>query len=337
MKKGIIMEIAETSLTILTPDGQFLRAKKQRDSYVLGEEILFSPILPKKALFLSQLKGKKQLIAAAAALLIIVGTFIPFNNLNNKAYAYMSIDANPSIELGMNKKMQVVELTAFNPDGKRVLSAIGNWKDMNVSDITRLIFTEMKKEGYIKNNQQVIISTVRADATNQKSEEQFTINLQKIKQTIQENDLQLTVIDATKKEMEQAHKLGISTGMFEETVVHPSKKSTPQKQSSKNETGTAKSTNSASGSTTSQSRNQVKVKSSSPSAVTNIHSNVKANTTKHVNTNADTKKQGNGTSQSVHKSQNEKASSKKNNSDKNQPKAANSNAKKSTPAEKKQG
>src|SRR6476469_4401346 len=105
MKKGIVMEVNDSLLTLLTPDGQFLQARKQDHPYVLGEEILFKPISKKKSLFVNRFIGVKQLSIAAAVLFLFLGSLIPVYQ-SNKAYAYMSIDVNPSIELGINKQME---------------------------------------------------------------------------------------------------------------------------------------------------------------------------------------------------------------------------------------
>ncbi|UOK59269.1 anti-sigma factor domain-containing protein [Bacillus sp. OVS6] len=41
MKKGIVVDRNDDYVTLLTPDGQFLKANKQKRSYELGEEITF--------------------------------------------------------------------------------------------------------------------------------------------------------------------------------------------------------------------------------------------------------------------------------------------------------
>ena len=44
MKKGIVMEIDDAFLTLLTPEGEFLHARRQNQPYLIGEEIHFFPI-----------------------------------------------------------------------------------------------------------------------------------------------------------------------------------------------------------------------------------------------------------------------------------------------------
>jgi hypothetical protein len=226
MRKGIVMEITDHYLTLLTPDGQFLQAKKQKHPYTLGEEILFSPISQKK--FLTRFAGIKQLSIAAAVVFIILGSMIPFYQ-NNKAYAYVSIDVNPSIELGINKQMEVVKLTAFNSDGKKIISHIGNWEKESMIALTQEVLEEMKKEGYLTNHHTMVISTVHTEAPEKKTDEQLTKNLSKMKVLAKESDLKVTVLNGTKQDMEKAHQLGITTGKYKEAEIQSLKKHQPTK------------------------------------------------------------------------------------------------------------
>jgi hypothetical protein len=41
MKQGIIMEIDDEFLTLMTPEGEFLHARRQNQPYAIGEEIHF--------------------------------------------------------------------------------------------------------------------------------------------------------------------------------------------------------------------------------------------------------------------------------------------------------
>ncbi|MFL6563253.1 MAG: anti-sigma factor domain-containing protein, partial [Bacillus sp. (in: firmicutes)] len=146
------MEIDEVFLTLLTPEGEFLQARRQKQSYTLGEEIHFFPVGTIKTSFtfkrLKAIFSYKPVWVFMAALVIFLGSFIPVYQ-NNKAYAYMSIDVNPSIELGVNKKMKVVEITGFNTEGKKVISHLKNWKKKDVSVLAQTILAEMKKEGFL--------------------------------------------------------------------------------------------------------------------------------------------------------------------------------------------
>lgn len=223
MRKGIVMEIDDAYLTLLTPEGEFLRAQNQKRQYIIGEEITFFPIssdIAPRSIIMRNLLKRKTIwaICVMTALFIFLGSMIPMNQ-DNKAYAYMSIDVNPSIELGINKNMQVVELNGFNKEGKKIISAITNWKKKDVSQLAKNIITEMKKEGYLKSNQPIIISTVRTNGSEQQAEAKLNENLKEIKAKANEESLEVTVYKGTEKEREKAHHLGITTGKYYENLM----------------------------------------------------------------------------------------------------------------------
>ncbi|MCL6573493.1 MAG: hypothetical protein K6T88_17705 [Bacillus sp. (in: Bacteria)] len=151
-------------------------------------------------------------------MVIFLGSLMPMYQ-NNKAYAYLSIDVNPSIELGFNKKMQVIELTGYNKEGKGIISQLDNWKKEDVLDLTQTILAKLKKEGFLKAKEHVIISTVRTKVLGKKVEKKLQDNIVAIKETVNHEQIKLTVLTGTKKEMEKAHTLGITTGKYQENKI----------------------------------------------------------------------------------------------------------------------
>ncbi|MEH7436536.1 anti-sigma factor domain-containing protein [Neobacillus drentensis] len=226
MKKGIIMEINEGFLTLLTPEGEFLQSRKQNQPYSLGEEIYFFPIESvngfKTKRSIKNMFKLKTAWAVMVALIIFIGTFIP-NHQNNKAYAYMSIDVNPSVELGVNKQMKVVELTGYNKEGKEIISHLKDWKKEDVSELTKAILSEMKKAGYLKEHHQVIISTVRIEQPEQKVEDKLQRKLDKIEASVNKEKVEVIVLTATQKELQKAHKQGVTAGKYQEEKLQTSR------------------------------------------------------------------------------------------------------------------
>jgi len=215
MKKGIIMEIEEEFLTLMTPEGEFLHSRRQNQPYAIGEEIHFFPIDHVKSSnpfsWFNSIFKFKPVWALVAAFVIMLGSFFPMYQ-SNKAYAYMSIDVNPSIELGVNKKMQVVEIIGFNNDGKKIVSHLTNWKKKNVSELAQTIFAEMNKEGYLSTKEHVTISAVRTTDPDEKVEKELKANIEEIKASVDKQKVELTVVNPTKEELKKAHKLGITAG-----------------------------------------------------------------------------------------------------------------------------
>ena len=108
MKKGIVVDRNDDYVTLLTPDGQFLKAAKQKRSYELGEEITFFQLSDtseraSKSVSIFNLRGIRNGLLAVAALILIFFTVLPVLK-EDRVYAYMTIDINPSFELQLNEE-----------------------------------------------------------------------------------------------------------------------------------------------------------------------------------------------------------------------------------------
>ena len=81
MRKGVILEINDLYLTLLTPEGEFLRARKLQQEYQVGEEIHFFPEMgtaKRKKFNLSFLNSfRARTIALAAAFMLAMTAFLP--------------------------------------------------------------------------------------------------------------------------------------------------------------------------------------------------------------------------------------------------------------------
>lgn len=218
MKKGIVMEIDDVFLTLLTPEGEFLRARRQNQAYEIGEEICFFPAeSTRTASFWNPFKQyfiTKPVWIVSMVLIIILGSLFPMFR-NDKAYAYMSIDVNPSIELGVNEKMEVIELTGFNEEGKKVISQLSNWKKQDVVELTKTILLKMKHDGLLDGNKHIIFSTVRTEEAKKEAEKRLQKNINEIKEAINSQSLEVTIYSGTEKELKKAHELGVTAGTYQ--------------------------------------------------------------------------------------------------------------------------
>ncbi|USK51388.1 anti-sigma factor domain-containing protein [Bacillus sp. CMF12] len=222
MKTGIIMEINERFLTLLTPEGEFLRARKQDGAYALGQEIEFFPIELKNGkksspLTILNLFRGKGLMAAAFALMLAIVSLLPFLQ-NDEVYAYMSIDVNPSIELGVNQKYQVVELVPYNEEGELIIQNIKNWKKNSIHEVADKILLQIKKQGYFKENKEVVIAAVYTEQ-NKEADERIQEELADIKQAAQKEQLEVTLLEASEEEREAAIEKGLSPGLYKENKL----------------------------------------------------------------------------------------------------------------------
>lgn len=217
MRKGIVMEVDDPYLTLLTSDGEFLRARKMDRLYSIGEEIDFYPVTDyqkrKEKIVFKNFLTLKTVWMSMAVLIISLGSIIPVYQ-NNKAYAYMSIDANTSIEMGLNKNMQVVELNGFNKEAEQIISQLDDWEKKDASELTAIIIEELKDEGYISQSETVVISTVKTHQLKDKAAIKLQENIAEIKQTVHKHLVEIKMYTTTEAELEKAQALGVPVGVY---------------------------------------------------------------------------------------------------------------------------
>lgn len=215
MKQGIVMDVDGRFLTVLTPDGEFVRTKRVSGREQIGEEILFSPQTAVHRLqeLRTAITRKPSVLGSilAASLLLIFFT-VPQNA--GHVYAYMSIDVNPSVELALNKELEVVEMRSYNEEGEDIISELENWKNASVEDVTEKVFNVLEKKGYLDKGEDVVVGTVVTEEPQEVVKQLETV----IATVTKDYEADVQTVIATEKEREQAVNQGITAGSYKKEV-----------------------------------------------------------------------------------------------------------------------
>ena len=215
MKKGVVLSVHKRYITILTPQGEFVRSIRQNRSYEIGEEIHFIPAENPLKGYLSFLHVPPKKVAAISVLLAcILFLSIITPRFSNEVSAYMTIDVNPSIELGMNDELEVVELTGLNADGKLVIGKLKQWKNKDLSIVAKNIVLKTKELGYLNDStRKVIVSTTVIDE-GKKVSQKLNQEITTISKQMPLANTEVKVVQATESDRNKAKQRGISTGKF---------------------------------------------------------------------------------------------------------------------------
>lgn len=211
MKKGVILSVDKHFLTLLTPEGEFHRSKKEEKFYEIGKEIYFSPYEFKRSKSLQRFYTRAALVSAIVSILLIL-SFLP-SYFNEKVFAYVTIDINPSIELSLNENLRVVDLYGINPEGLIVIEKIKDWKETDVTLMTNMIVKATKDSGYAENKQQILVSATLLE-DNKVLTKKLDKKLEKISKQRVVPEADVKIMKATVKERSKAKEQGISTGTY---------------------------------------------------------------------------------------------------------------------------
>jgi hypothetical protein len=234
MRKGVILEINDLYLTLLTPEGEFLQTRKLQQDYQVGEEIHFFPEIStvnRKKFNLSFINSfKARTIALTAALMMVMTAFIPVYQ-SGQVYAYMSIDVNPSIELAVSDELKVLRLTGYNPEGKEIIEELDGWKKKDAAMVAEMIIDKIEDKGFFKQEHNIVIATVHNGKVNKAVDRKLDEKISEIKKATQVENHELKVMQGTSEDRKNAKKQGLTTGVYKEKQIEKAKPvSMPAKQ-----------------------------------------------------------------------------------------------------------
>ncbi|MED4903245.1 anti-sigma factor domain-containing protein [Parageobacillus thermoglucosidasius] len=226
MKKGIVLEFDDEFVTLLTPDGEFIQVKKESECEI-GEEIeagiVQKPNVRRRSL--------RYIMSFVAAAVLLIATLLRFPS--DEVYAYMSIDINPSIEIGVNEQLKVIKLKAYNKEGKKIVSQLVHWQKKAFIDITKEIIELSMKKGYLQKGGQVLITTVERKHHAASSRELST-ELTKIQHSYQRKNIIVKTEESTMEVRKEAVKKGMTTGKLLQ-IEQKTKSVPPQEKPAKQE------------------------------------------------------------------------------------------------------
>ncbi|MBE5106142.1 anti-sigma factor domain-containing protein [Bacillus thuringiensis] len=221
MNKGIVMDIKKHSVVVLTPNGEFITFKRKAHSYMMGEEISFNEQEERAPRFSipSFLKPASLLVACFLCVLLFF-----YNQPEEKVFAYVSVDINPSLEVGVTKDLRVIDLRACNDDGRRILNEMKRWENKQLQDVIRTIIKQSQEDEYLTSDKQVMLTAVTKDKS---LESQLEKVMQELKKEYETKHITVVYQSSTMQVRENAKKAGIGTGVYIKQENEKKKSLTP--------------------------------------------------------------------------------------------------------------
>lgn len=209
-QKGIVFENTSSYSIFLTDDGRFLKGIPDSVSDV-GEEVSFRPYVevitmkkPKSTAYMAPL------IAAVAIVFMFFSVLLPSQS---KVSAYVQVDFNPSIELGIDNHGDVQVFRGLNEDGIALKRDISFWKGKSLT----WVLSEIVDESNIsfEDEDQFGVTTIISEKQNQVALEKI-ITTAVTQTTVKITPEKIKMNQATTKERLQANEKGVSIGTYKE-------------------------------------------------------------------------------------------------------------------------
>ncbi|MGB3367489.1 MAG: anti-sigma factor domain-containing protein [Acidaminobacteraceae bacterium] len=200
MLKGIVMEINEKTMFLLTDSGEFKEVRKPKETIVLGHEYNSKNSLINIDFDLFR---RRKLAIIMLTILLILPTTISYTYFQPQGY--INIDINPSVEIAYNAFNRVIDVKSINADGIKIIEDNLKIDNMKTEDAIKTIITKAEKLGFINESREnLVLITVTSKNTKD--------SLKYEGDSFKSDEYEVEVINANEEDHNEAGKLGISTG-----------------------------------------------------------------------------------------------------------------------------
>lgn len=198
------MEQSKNCTIVMMNDGSFHKAKRLKRAEI-GMEVHFQPLHESKSVMKQTFLLHRTKIAAVSIALLL--TLFPayFWHEDNKAFAFVNVDINPSVELKVNDDMKVLSMNPLNKEAEEMVASMKAWEKKPVSEIALDMITFSKDKGYMNSEQEVLIGVSYINKNSLDFSEEIEAFLKK-----ETDDLLLAAYDVPKGVQEKAEQGKIS-------------------------------------------------------------------------------------------------------------------------------
>lgn len=215
MNKGMIMEIKKNYAIALNEEGIMEKIVSKQNMEV-GQKIFYFDddivkiTTEKSHRYNSFFKS----IGSIAALFLLVFTFFQTIKYED-AYAIVSLDINPSIQIEVDSKQMILDVEGVNTDGKNI--DFTDIKDVSLNEGIQKIKEKLIEKNYLDTNKEVLVGFAFVKNEDNSNYEE---NIQDaIKSTFETEKVTVTYVKGDKKAVEEAKTKGISLGRYEASLL----------------------------------------------------------------------------------------------------------------------
>lgn len=214
--KGSILELNGNKAIVMTDNCDFVTVKRQPDM-AIGQERGF-----RNQDLYNNRKNYIKYIALAASVCLVVFSYFMFSQvyLPGTVFAYVDVDINPSIELTVDKNIQVIDTKPLNDDAKALLDEL-QLKKLSLKEAVAEVVKESEKLGYIRTDKEnaILVSASLAKEENKGTDGEKALNtaLDNIdKETVNfdNKEIETEVVKVSPENREQAVKNNMSMGRY---------------------------------------------------------------------------------------------------------------------------
>ncbi|MDQ0159642.1 anti-sigma-I factor RsgI family protein [Alkalibacillus salilacus] len=202
---GKVVKVTDEEIVLLTDDARLKNIKRLEHEFPLIGETYTTTISSGPTFTWLQ-------YASVAAVLLISVIVYQLVMEQDKGSVYLvAMDINPSIEIELDEDFNVLDMTANNSDGEKIIEEIS--EDQLFSEVVRELNISLQELGYINEEENMtLVSTVIL--MNSDQELQTKVIEQEIQSEMTNGSDQLTIMSGSKDDYDEAKQLNMSVNEY---------------------------------------------------------------------------------------------------------------------------
>lgn len=218
MNKGLVMEVQGKSIIVMTPSGTFERIPARNRKCQVGEEIIYAsrPTRHRQPAFAAM-----SVFVAAVVFCMMLFTGVPAIFADKSVVAYVSMDINPSVEIGIDKREKVRELRGLNEKGLEIARDI-SYSGKSLEEVADKVLQKAEDMEIFKSGEaDIIIASTLVDEDKGVNDQLVTDHLKQqvmahviTKHPDQVEKIVVTAFTAPAEVREVAVETGLSLGKY---------------------------------------------------------------------------------------------------------------------------
>ena len=210
MNKGIIMEVKQNYAIVMNDDGHMNKISKKKNMSI-GQKIFYfeEDIIRTNGIRNLRNNSFIKTIGSIAALFLIAFTFFYQLSYKESAYAVVSLDINPSIQIEVDNNKTILKVEGMNDDGKSI--DFKDLKGLNINEGIQKIKNILVEKNYLKENRDVLVAFALVNEDENTDYEESVLGV--IQSTFKSE--KVTYVKGNKEDVKEAKSAGISLGRYE--------------------------------------------------------------------------------------------------------------------------
>lgn len=203
MSTGIVFQIEGRKAVVLKADGEFVHVNA-KSGWQVGETVIITTPARNRM---------RPLLTIAACLAVVILGGFGWNQLYASPVSLISLDVNPSIELGVNRWGRVVTASALNEEGTAILTQ-ANTNNIGYQDALSSILSIEGESGFLTANANVVLTVFSQNETIQTSLLAESQNVVDSKISLYSNQITTEYYAVDETTVDGAHGHGVTAGKY---------------------------------------------------------------------------------------------------------------------------